>query len=209
MRFQDLLRRDGESVTALSAAIERADEAGAETARRLEALSDERTKALLSDDEKALDRIEAEITKVTRDRDRARLAVQELNRRLSAAQQADRQARLDAIHRVGLKAQHEAVELLRTDYARHAEALVVVARKLAALEAEIADANRQLEAEYDGRIIAGPDEVARPSRGPTKVIPVPVPDGLRLPDPADGGMMLWPEGQDIFGGPALRQDRAA
>ncbi len=54
------------------------------------------------------------------------------------------------------------------------------------------------------------DDVARPAGGPIRMQLQSIPAGLRIPDPGDGGRMLFPA-VDIFGSPLPRpaQDRAA
>jgi hypothetical protein len=204
-----LLKRDGDSVSAINEALRRASEAHAEAVATLERLADERTRALMADDEKALDAIEKNIALAARDRDRAQLATTELNRRLAAVQERDRQAMLDGLHKQASAARDKAVALLRGDYAKHARALAKVVAEIETLDAERETLNLQLMQAGDGRQVGSPDDVARPSHGPVRLMPVPVYKALVLPDPADGCILLHPAGKDIFGGPALRQDRAA
>lgn len=198
MRFADLLKRDGETVTALSDAIARADQAGRDAVVRLEGLNRQRAEALIADDEKALDKIEREIALATRDLDRSKLALLELNRRLAVARQREHDARLDAIHAEGVKAQETAAKLIATRYRKLAIETATLAAELQQLEATIADVNRRLEVEGDPRRVADPDSVARPQRGDgLPLLPTSIPNGLRLPHPEDGTAFLWPPDRDV------------
>lgn len=145
----------------------------------------------------------------TRDRDRAQLAGTELNRRLAHVQERERREQLDGLHQRATAVQQKAVALLRGDYAEHARALAKVAAEIEQLDAEREALNLKLVQAGDTRQVGSPDDVARPSHGPVKLIPVPVYRVLVLPDPADGGLLLHPPGRDVFLGPAPRQVRAA
>src|SRR3954470_15524037 len=94
MRFADLLKSrpgDAPGSAGIRAALERAEAEAKAAATRLEALTADRARALIEDDDKGLDRIEAEIGKVRRDLDRADLAAAELQQRLEAAIATERQ----------------------------------------------------------------------------------------------------------------------
>lgn len=67
------------------AAIARADAEAAAAARRLEAPTADRARALVEDDDEGLDRAELSIARARRDLARAELAAAELERRLGAA----------------------------------------------------------------------------------------------------------------------------
>src|SRR4051812_5530844 len=95
MRFADLLRADKSGATGIRAALERAEAEGQAASERLDGLTAQRATALVEDDDKALDRIEAEIAKARRDLDRAELAIEELKRRLVEAEEAERRLALD------------------------------------------------------------------------------------------------------------------
>lgn len=198
MKFSDLIRRDGESVSAITAALERAARTTSDAIARIEGLNEERTRALLADDEPELDRIERALVLAARDRDRGSLATSELNRRLALAQQRERDARLDAVHADGLEAQAQAVELIQGRYAEAAAEIVAIVTELLRLDERIAAANARLRAEGDTRQVATPDEVARP-QGPDglRLLPVPIPAALRLPDPDDATRTAWPPGRAV------------
>jgi hypothetical protein len=195
VRFADLLKRDGETPAALVEAMDRARQAHAAAEAALERLGDERTKALLADDERRLDAVESEITKGTRDRDRARLAGTELSRRLAIAQQRERDERLDGIYTAGTKAQEKAAAIIKGRYRKLAMEMANLAQELEALDGEIAEANRTLTVENDPRRVADVDTVARPQKpGVIPMLGVGIAAGLRLPDPSDCTRFLWPAG---------------
>ena len=125
MRFRDLLNGGGgeaapATAAGLLAAAERARDEGAAASARLSDLSARRTEALIGDDDKLLDRIEGEIAKALRDRDRADLAEAELRRRAGEAAAAEEQGRRDGLHRRARAAQAEGVALMTKDYAEAA-----------------------------------------------------------------------------------------
>src|SRR4051794_4381382 len=207
MKLPALLRR-ADPVDTLNAQLSPADEDGREALARIEALTSERNRLLIDGSDEDVAGVEAEMDCATRDLERAKARRIEANRRLAAEQQRQRDAALDAIHQRGLAAQRKAADLLRGEYAEHARALAELARKLEALDGEIADANHRLTAEGDPRRIEPPDTVARPPAA-LKVIPVPVYRQLVLPHPDDAALMLHPPGRDIFGSLAPKRDREA
>jgi hypothetical protein len=199
MRFADLLKRDGETPAAIEAAIARAQQAAAEAVARMEELGKRRRAALLADDDKALDAIERDLQLATRDRDRASLAKLELLDRLQAAQKAERQARVDAIHAEGLKARDAAAAIIKGRYRKLSAELVGIAQELQRLDTAVQDVNRRLTAEGDPRRVADVDTVARPQSGHLPMMAVPVHAGLRLPDPGDSALYVWPPDADVLG----------
>lgn len=129
---------------------------------RLAQLARERTEALLGDDDKVLDRVEAALTATLRDRDRAELAATELRRRHAEALAAEEQARLDALHAAALEAQQRAVTRLHRDYPKIAGQLVKLARELEELGDAIDAANRALTQAGDPRRVEHWEQAARP-----------------------------------------------
>jgi hypothetical protein len=210
LRFRDLVGRPGEeTVAGLEAAIARASQAATDADAKLADLAKRRRAAIVSDDDKLCDRLDEDIRLTTRDRDKAVEAGLALDEQLAEARQREHQAVVDGLHERAVKARDAAAEILRTKYAKAARAIVAAAEELKRLDAEREALNTRLRQAGDSRQVGSPDEVARPARGPAKLIAEPVYRLLRVPDPADGTLMAWPAGQDIFGGPALRQDRAA
>src|SRR3954470_5720334 len=145
LRFRDLIGRPDEaSVASLEAAVARASAAATDASTRLEKLQAERRAALVADDDKACDRLDAEITTATRDRERALEAGLELGARLGQARQREHQAKVDAVHKRGEAARRKAIATIKGDYARHARALVKIAAELEAAQVEIDSTNLAL-----------------------------------------------------------------
>jgi hypothetical protein len=215
MRFQDLLRRDGDTSAALAEAIARAEQAGRDAASRLDELSRRRASALIADDDTGIGRIEGEIGLVTRDADRAKLALAELSRRLDQARQREDLERRDAIHAEGAKARDAAVAIIEKRYRKWAAEGTAMLRELAALDQQVQDVNLRLAQAGDPRAITPGDEVARPHRGPgVPLLSVPVHRTARIPDALDGTKYTWPPATDIFSvdhpaPPAITMNRGA
>jgi hypothetical protein len=190
MRIADLLRRDAGGSAAIRQAMERAEAAGREATARVDELTRQRAAALLADDDKALDRLEAELTRVRRDADRADLALITLEEQLGKAEEAERLAELDRTHAAGEAAQQRALHLIG-EYGRLAGAMVPLLLELAARDREVAAANAALEDGHDPRRIQEPDALARPWRG-MSTGRVELYRAVRLPDPADPAGTLYP-----------------
>lgn len=193
MKLADLLKRDAETSVALAAAVERAEQAGAAAQAQVEALDRQRSEALLADaDDKTLDRIEGEQANARRDVDRSRLALLDLRRRLALVQQTEEQARRDAIHARGQKAQARYHAVVHGAYAKGVAAVLAAVAELDALTAEVQAVNLELGAIGDERRLTDPDEAARPHGPGLRVMHISVSQGLRLPDPTDGGRLAYP-----------------
>src|SRR4051812_25053261 len=115
MRFSELIPTDGAPTAAdFRAALERAQAEQTAAGERIAALNEQRTSALLRDAaDRELDKLEADVARATRDRDRARLATKELHRRLAAAEEGEHRAALDVAHAQGVEAQRKAVALIK------------------------------------------------------------------------------------------------
>jgi hypothetical protein len=196
MKFRDLIGGSGgeaapATAAGLLAAAERARAEGAAASARLTELSAERTEALIGDDDKALDRIEAEIARALRDRDRADLAEAELRRRAGEAAAAEEQSRRDGLYERAQAAQAEGVALVTKDYVKAATALARVAGRIGALEDEVAEINRELARCGDGRRVRAIEMAARPRGGPTFEFHPHLLAELQVPDPGHMTRPFW------------------
>ena len=164
MRILDLIRGEKlPSSAELREAITKAEGAGKDAVERMEQLTRQRADALLDEDNKALDRIEKDLTTATRDADRMDLAVAELTRRLGEAVAAERQAELDALYERGMAAHHQGVAVLRKEYPKLAKKLAEIAETLERLDHDVEAVNKQLRASGDARQVPTADETVRPS----------------------------------------------
>jgi hypothetical protein len=118
MRIAELLASDENSSTGIHEAIARAEAAGAEARGRMAELDRKRRDALLTDDERALDRGEAALREAERDADRAGPATVELRERLKEALDRERTATLGGAYERGMQAQEKALNLVRVGYAQ-------------------------------------------------------------------------------------------
>lgn len=180
-----------ETAATLAEAVGKAETGGATMAARLEGLTAARAEAIVADDTAALTKTEAEIQRVTLDLDRTRAGLLVLRHRLARAQAAEAQAARDVVHDRGTAAYRKAEAALR-DYAEAARATVEAARRIQALDAEIADVNLRLLQAGDTRQVPTSD-AARPQAGPIRTMPVPVYVGLSVPSPDDAGRLLYPD----------------
>jgi hypothetical protein len=198
LRFRDLVGRPGEeTVAGLEKAIERAAAAAAEADAKLADLAKRRRAAIVSDDDKLCDKLDEDIRLATRDRDKALEAGLALGERLAEAKRREHQAKVDAVFAEGERAREKAVGVTRGAYAKAARAIVAAATEIEGALAAIDDVNRRLAVLGDPRRLGDPDAAARPQRGPIPLMAVPIPGGLRVPDPADSSRMLWPEGDAL------------
>jgi hypothetical protein len=207
-----LLRGDDQptSAAALRDAIGKAQAEAKAAAARLEALAAKRAEALLTDDDRVLDRIERDLQLATRAADRADLTTAELQRRLAQAAAEENRAELDQVHEVGAAARERGVVLVTKTYPPLAAKLTALAEELVELEAKIAEANTKLERAGDPRRVADIDATARPARPewggfrPARLV-----EQLRLPSAQDGLTMAWPPGIDQWGHPVAPARRTA
>jgi hypothetical protein len=192
MKFADLLPRGTPTAASLLAAAERADAAAKAASERLAGLTEQRLAALISDDDKSLDRLENAITAAQRERDRLEESAAELRRRHVLTVEADRVAALDALHARGLKAQQRAVELITRAYPKLAEPLAKLGEELDELEAEIAMVNQELLKRGDRRTLAGIDDAARSAAQPLDRFAHGFTSTLFLPHSTDRVETLYP-----------------
>lgn len=165
MKFLDILRREAPTTAEeLAAALAEAEQAALDADARVEALTAERGRLLLDGDDKAIDRIEAQLATAARDSDRASLAAGELKRRLAAATDAERQAELDRAYEAGTAAQARGIEALTKKYEPLARKLAAVLAEVDAAEVEVARHRAALETANDPRRkeLIGADRAARP-----------------------------------------------
>jgi hypothetical protein len=193
MKLASLLSGGTPTAADLKAAAERADTQARAAIARLGELTQQRLDGLLGDaDDKALDRIEAELTRVTRDRDRAEAAAVELWRRHGEAVEAERQAVVDAIHERGQVALRRGVELITKTYPKLAAPLVKLGLELDDLERQVALVNQELRQAGDPRTVADIDQTARPPARPADQLAVGFTSLMVLPSATDRVALAYP-----------------
>ena len=203
MKIAELLARDKNSSTAIHEAIARAEAAGAEARARMTDLDRQRREALLADDERRLDRVEAALREAECDADRAGLAVIELRDRLKDALDRERGAALDVAFQRGSEAQARALKIIRGDYAKLVGKLRDLMLELRGLDEEVTAANRELERAADPRRIKEPDREARPQDpAAPQHLQKPIYQQIVLPSPENPVELLYPA-TDVYGS-ALR-----
>jgi chromosome segregation ATPase len=128
MMFQILekLRRPGTTAAELKVKLSEVEEAlpAAETA--LADAEAARSAGLLTLPDTALERVEAEMARARRDRDRLRAAEEELVRRVAEADAAEAKAALDQERAVVEKRAAAIAGRLRSEYEKHASAIVAL-----------------------------------------------------------------------------------
>jgi hypothetical protein len=138
----DFLKSPSDKVQAEIAAEEkRAALATAEEAK----LKTARTDALLADDQKEVDRIDAQLATIGRDAERRRERVALLTSQLEKAQERERNEDLDKVAARTDRARELGESLIRKEYAKAAAALADVLHKIHAIDVFISGQNRILE----------------------------------------------------------------
>ncbi len=204
MKIAELLARDKNSSTAIHEAIARAQAAGTEARGRMAELDRKRRKALLADDERSLDRLEATICEAERDTDRADLAVIELRDRLKEALDRERTASLDAAYERGTAAQEKALKIIRVDYAKAAAKLAGLMQELRDLDHVVASTNAELERAADKRRVKEPDREARSQDGwQAQHLQKPIYQQIVLPSAENPIELLFPL-TDVYGSTLAR-----
>ena len=132
----------------------RAETAAAEVAER-------RAQLLLTADDATLDQVERELQLATRAADKSAMAVETLRTKLAAAQEAERQARLDAIFAEGQRALDAGLAAY-TRYNVLAAEVAQLAETMADRCDQIEAANKKLRDAGDPRRVADLDVAARP-----------------------------------------------
>lgn len=134
----DFLKSGSAKIQAeIDAESKRAEEAAAADARLREARGD----ALLADDTKELDRIDAQLVASSRDAGRRAERVKLLEGKLAQAQEREKAQEIDAIAARAEKARKLGEELIRKDYAKQAAALADTLMKLRAIDKFIENQN--------------------------------------------------------------------
>ncbi|MCQ4164702.1 hypothetical protein [Tahibacter harae] len=137
----DFLKSGSAKIQAeIDAESKRAEEAAAADARLREARGD----ALLADDTKELDRIDAQLVASSRDAGRRAERVKLLEGKLAQAQEREKAQEIDAIVARAEKARKLGEELIRKDYAKQAAALAETLMKLRAIDKFIEEQNYTL-----------------------------------------------------------------
>jgi hypothetical protein len=204
MKIAELLARDKNNSSAIHEAIARAQAAGTEARGRMAELDRKRREALLADDERSLDRLEATIREAERDADRGDLAVIELRDRLKEALDRERTATLDAAYERGTAAQEKALKIIRGDYAKAAAKLAGLMSELRDLDQVVAAANAELERAADKRRVKEPDREARSQEGwPVQHLQKPIYQQIVLPSAENPIELLFPA-TDVYGSKLAR-----
>src|SRR4051794_553227 len=112
MGMLDRLKGTEPAVDALNATLAAAEQARTEAQARLEELSERRHRLLLDGDDRALDKLDADIKAVVRERDRASARAIDAKRRVAEAEQCRIQERRDRIFAEGMEAQAAAIGLV-------------------------------------------------------------------------------------------------
>ena len=162
----------------------RAETAAAEVAER-------RAQLLLTADDVTLDLVERELQLATRTADKSAMAVETLRTKLAAAQEAERQARLDAIFAEGQRALDAGLAAY-TRYSSLAAEVAQLAETMADKCDEIEAANKKLRDAGDPRRIQDLDITARPEVSDIQTGRLALWHQVQLPSgefPAD---WLWP-----------------
>lgn len=174
------------------------------------ALMTARAAPLEAGDDAAVDAIEEKINASRTLQLRLQERIEILTGKLSAAQQAEHAARLDAQYDRTQKARAVAEQLIRGAYVKAAQAVLGVVERLAAIEEFIHAQNRELERE--GReAVPSPNEIRTT---PIKAIrndsgaylglepgvrPQPIHLAVVLPSPDATESMLWPMHRQKYG----------
>jgi hypothetical protein len=126
LQILEKLRRPGTTAAELKVKLSEVEEAlpAAETA--LADADAARAAGLLTLPDTALERIEAEMARARRDRDRLRAAEEELHRRIKEAETAEAGAKLDAERALVEKRAAMLAARLRGEYEKHAGAIVTL-----------------------------------------------------------------------------------
>ncbi len=199
MRIAELLAPDENSSTGIHEAIARAEAAGAEARGRMAELDRKRRDALLTDDERALDRGEAALREAERDADRAGPATIELRERLKEALDRERTASLDAAYERGMAAREKALTIIRGDYAKLAAKLAGFMQELRDLDQVVVTANAELERAANRRRVKEPDREARSQEGwPVQHLQKPIYQQIILPSAENPIELLFPAA-DVYG----------
>ena len=162
----------------------RAETAAAEVAER-------RAQLLLTADDATLDQVERELQLATRAADKSAMAVETLRTKLAAAQEAERQARLDAVFATGQAALDKGLATY-AGYVTLAAELAQLVEGMADCCDEIESINRKLRDAGDPRRVPDLDITARPEVSDIQIGRLALWHQVQLPSgqyPAD---WLWP-----------------
>ena len=162
----------------------RAEGAAAEVAER-------RAQLLLTADDATLDQVERELQLATRAADKAGMATEALRLKLAAAQEAERQARLDAIFAEGQRALDAGLAAY-TRYSTLAAEVAQLAETMADRCDQIEAANKKLRDAGDPRRVADLDVAARPEVSDIKIGRAALWVQLELPSGTAPNDWQWP-----------------
>jgi hypothetical protein len=135
-----------------------------ETRRAAEAAATEaslraaRADALLADDTKELDRIDAQLATSARDASRRAERVQLLQEKLEQAQENEQEREIDGLVARADRARKIGEELIRKDYAKQATALALTLLKLRAVDGFIDDLNFRID-RAGRQVVASPNSI--------------------------------------------------
>jgi chromosome segregation ATPase len=141
MSILELLRRPGEGVEMLEAKLKEISGRLPGLRQAVAELEARRSSALLTEDDRAVERIEVEVAKARRDHDRAVVAQAEIERRIAAMRAEAEKVRLDRLRADAERRAREAAEGFRKAYATHAARIVEVCEELEKADAEVQRAN--------------------------------------------------------------------
>jgi hypothetical protein len=163
MKLLDLLRGAKPATSAqLREALASAEGERADATATLDRLQQRRASLLIDGDDRALDALEADIVQAQRRADRLDLLTIQAEQRLKEAEEAERQAALDATFAEGEQLVAEAVKLVKTSYPPQARKLLQLAERLETIDVTVRELNRRLAASGDPRRLPDYDELARP-----------------------------------------------
>jgi hypothetical protein len=173
---------------ALADATAAADAAAALAAE----LAERRQAFLLAGTDDQLDQVERELAAANRQTDKTEAAVVALQGLVQAAEEAERVADLDRVYAEGAGALERGCELYRA-YGELAQQVARLAGEMAASQAVIEQANRQLKARGDARRVADLDTAARPEVSAMQMLRANLWQQLVLPAADRPHNRVWPE----------------
>lgn len=193
------------TAVAARAAIADAEKASQAAAARYGELAEQRADALLVADDEALDRIDQQLGRASRDVDRADAALMALRRQLAEIEAKDQVAHFNEVYSAGLEAQRQALALIGR-YGDLAEKIADILDELDEHDQAIKQANAELLAAGDPRQIVDPDALARP-QGEVQTLRIRLSEEVRLPSATGLIQKIYPR-LDCWGGP-IKRARAA
>jgi hypothetical protein len=210
VRFIELLGAAGQkrqrTAAELAHAIPQAEAERDRLAGEHDALAAKRAAALLDSDDSAVDRVEAQQAQTLREIDRVELVIDELRRRVTAAEAREQQAACDALYERGLAAQRAQAALLKR-YGSLADQLCRLLLEVNDTHAELLAANASLAKAGDPRHVEGGERAL--STAPYTSDASHLSRNVKLPDPLNAAQYHWPPAGGIPAGRVLDDREAA